>query len=83
MSRTLKFYGASDDLFEIEGTKGDEPDEVGSYNSAPVVSIRSNEGEMLVIGQYSVGGTACWMVGVAPFEEDVPTPSGRDRKSVV
>jgi hypothetical protein len=27
MQRVLKFYGASDDLFEIEGTTGDEPDE--------------------------------------------------------
>jgi len=38
MPRDLTFYGASDDLFEIEGTKGDEPDEIGAYDSGNAVA---------------------------------------------
>lgn len=75
--RILKFYGSSDDLFECEGTRPreGEPDEIGKFRQPAIVEIRTPDGEGLhVIGQYAVGETACWMIGIAPLEEDTPIP---------
>lgn len=70
--RILKFYGASDDLFEIEGTGGDEPDE----RNPGTIQITTPSGEGLrVYCQYSIADNACWMVGVAPIDEDIPIPN--------
>lgn len=69
--RTLKFYGVSDDLFELEGTTGDEPDE----RDAGTVEIKDAEGNGLrVFCVYGLTGNACWAVGVAPMDQDVPIP---------
>ena len=69
--RVLKFYGASDDLFEIEGTRGEEPDE----RDEGTVEVKDSEGNGLHVHcVYGVTGTACWMVGVAPIDEDIPIP---------
>ena len=67
MTRTLKFYGCSDDLFEIKGTvPGDgEPDEV---------PVGLDDLAMIVIAQYSLGDSGCWSIGVAPVDEDYPMP---------
>lgn len=75
--RELKFYGASDDLFEIEGTSGDEPDEVGCYNRPAVAKVSSSsEGELAVVAVYAPGNVAgCWSIGLMPVDEDVPLPS--------
>tara|TARA_Y100000034_G_scaffold136880_1_gene216641 strand:- start:2104 stop:2331 length:228 start_codon:yes stop_codon:yes gene_type:complete len=74
MSRALKFYGASDDLFEIEGTTGDEPDEVGCYDSFCGVTIEANDGVLNVVGYYGPFNTACWMIGIMPVDEDIAMP---------
>ncbi len=75
MSRTLKFYGASDDLFEIEGTSGEEPDEIGCIDAPCIVEIKTpgNEG-LMIVGLYAPGDSACWMMGIAPLDEDIPIP---------
>ena len=86
--RTLKFYGASDDLFEIEGARGDEPDEIclcdrpvtvslklepPPYDGGPEVGIVP-EG-LHVTGLYAPNdATACWMIGIAPLDEGLDMP---------
>ena len=76
MSRELRFYGASDDLFEIEGTSGDEPDEVGCYNRPAVAKIESpSEGSLCVVAVYAPANVAgCWSIGLMPRDEDIPMP---------
>jgi len=69
--RILKFYGVSDDLFEIEGTVGDEPDE---RNSGTVELIDENGDGLRVYCDYAVTNNACWVVGIAPLDEDIPLP---------
>lgn len=68
--RTLKFYGASDDLFEIEGTVGNEPDERGP-GTVEVVDEETGEG-LLVTASYVLRG--CWTIGITPLDEDVNIP---------
>ena len=70
--RMLKFYGLSDDLFEIEGTRGDEPDE----RPAGTVEVKDGDGNGLRVHcDYGVTGNACWMVGIAPIDDGVPIPN--------
>jgi hypothetical protein len=69
MTRSLKFYGASDDLFEIEGYQRGEPDEISpdSY-----VKIMSGEIGLIVTAQYTRIG--CWAIGICQIDEDQPIP---------
>lgn len=76
--RTLKFYGCSDDLIEIEGTTGNEPDETtgdpGIFKVSWTNAIGEAEG-LYVQVQYSPENVGvCWMVGVMPLDEDIPFP---------
>ncbi len=76
--RTLKFYGASDDLFECEGTDTGigEPDEINCYDKSCVIEIKTRSEEGLrVVGTYAVADNACWMIGIAPLDENQPIPS--------
>jgi hypothetical protein len=77
MSRRLKFYGASDDLFEIEGTFRNEPGEIGCFDSPAVVKVWSpSEGELAVVAMYAPAGVAaCWSIGIMPVDDDIPIPS--------
>lgn len=70
--RILKFYGVSDDLFEIEGTTGKEPDEINVGGDPVVVEIRAEGTGLLVMGHYCRNG--CWAIGIAPIDEDMPLP---------
>lgn len=70
MPRTLKFYGASDDLFEIEGYRGDEPDEIGRKATVCVFDRQGNG--LVVAASYVHAGT--WAIGIAPLNEDQPLP---------
>ena len=78
--RTLKFYGASDDLFEVEGTKAGEPDEIGSFNSITAVKIANDHAGLIVVGVYAAhddmpkGMPGCWTIGICPLDEDIPLP---------
>ena len=62
MTRTLKFYGCSDDLFEIEGTargRSGEPDEVPvGLDDLAIARIEAPGFAMLVIAQYGCNGQA-------------------------
>lgn len=81
--RTIKIYGASDDLFEIDTDhRKDEPDEIGCYDAPAAVKITA-DGEMgggsnglIVFGLYAPGSiAACWAVGISQLDEDVPLPT--------
>lgn len=73
--RKLKFYGASDDLFEIDGTSGNEPDEIGCYDRPCVVKVSNDHAGLHVVGIYAPGdGPACWSLGIMQLDEDVPLP---------
>lgn len=74
--RTLRFYGASDDRFEIEGSLPGEPDELGCYKKPCVVKVCSpSKGQLAIVGMYAPGNTApCWSIGIMPVDEDVPIP---------
>ncbi|WP_223665226.1 hypothetical protein [Serratia sp. JSRIV002] len=70
MSKTLRFFGASDDLFECEGAIREE---IGCFNSLGVYHLRSNEGELLVTASYTDEG--CWAIGIGPVEDGVTIPA--------
>lgn len=80
MGRTLTFYGVSDDLFEIEGTTGREPDEIGTDDGA--VKIESEHAGLIVCARYSPFRTGCWMIGIMQRHEDDPLPDWPMRWSV-
>lgn len=76
MSRTLKFYGASDDLLEIDGTRGEEPDEIGAYDGPRTVKVYDRFGNcLLVTALYSPASNGCWMIGISQADEDQPLPT--------
>jgi hypothetical protein len=71
--RLVSFYGSSDDLFEIEGSTGKEPDEIDCGNGHVELTIEHKNGAgMRVIGHYCSGGQ--WAVGIAPWDDDWPFP---------
>lgn len=76
--RTLKFYGCSDDLFEIEGTKRGEPDEIGEG----AVEVVYGDAGVRVWAIYAHGETATWMIGIEPLDEDIPIPDWPIRMSL-
>jgi hypothetical protein len=77
-TRTLQFYGASDDLFEIEGTIPGEPDEIdcwlGNKGVNAAVEIRDENGHGLRVTAMYAAFEAVWNIGVEPLDEDVPIP---------
>lgn len=70
MSKTLKFYGASDDLFEVEGAIREE---IGCFNELGIYHLKSAEGEVLVVATYTDEG--CWAIGLGQVEEGKPVPA--------
>jgi hypothetical protein len=68
--QTAKFYGASDDLIEIEGVKG--ADEFNVYN----------RDENLHHGSFNLGGKmrihaiydGCWSFAIGQVDEEIPLP---------
>lgn len=71
--KTLQFYGASDNLFEVEGPG--IRDEIGCYDRPGIYKVISNSGRLFVIGEYAVANEATWMVGVQQADEDIPLPA--------
>ncbi len=76
MPRTLKFYGASDDLFECEGTTGNEPDEIGCYDkpAAVVIEAMGRVGLQVIASYDGAHENAVWAIGIAPLDEDIQLP---------
>jgi hypothetical protein len=72
MSKILKFYGISDDLFEVEGAIREE---IGCFDNPGVYHLKSAEGEILVVAYYGIGNAAAWSVGLCQVDEDVPVPA--------
>jgi len=72
--RHLKFYGSSDDLFEIEGSRGEEPDEI----SPGTVTVSTPDGQGLCVTcLYATEfphPDGCWMIGISPLEQDKNFP---------
>lgn len=72
--KTLKFYGASDDLFEMDG---DESEEWGCYNRLASVLVEHDGERLLVVGLYDGPGDVsdgCWAIGVQLFREGDSVP---------
>ncbi|HBL5329214.1 TPA: hypothetical protein LR339_000952 [Enterobacter hormaechei] len=68
--KELRFYGASDDLFECEGAIREEID---CFNKPGIYHLKSADGEMQVVGYYLDSGL--WSVGISQIAEDVPLPA--------
>lgn len=72
MSRILQFYGASDDLFEMDSSlKGEE----NEFSPNEAVILDGEEEGMVVFAQYSPGRNACWGIGISQIEDDAPLPN--------
>lgn len=72
MARHLIFYGASDDLFEIEGSKAGEPDEI---DPSSAVKIMAGDIGLIVVATYApANAVGCWAIGICQIEEDQPLP---------
>lgn len=72
MSKTLQFYGASDDCFEITGAIREE---IYCISKPGVYHLKSTEGELLVVALYGIGNKGCWSIGLCQVDEDVPVPT--------
>ncbi|WP_407226169.1 hypothetical protein [Enterobacter sp. CPE_E1241] len=70
MAKELRFYGASDDLFECEGAIREE---IGCFNKPGIYHLKSAEGELLVVGYYLDSGL--WSIGVSQVAENIPLPA--------
>jgi len=71
--REFRFYGASDDLFEMEGH---ESEEIGCYETGAAYQLNSKDGELVIFAQYCpkpIKG-ATWVIGVTMPEEDDDIP---------
>ena len=83
-ARTLRIYGHSDDLVEVEGTdrKSGEPDEItaGEREEAAVrITHKDAAGKtqgLVVVAEYDYKGLAigCWLIGIVQLGEDVALP---------
>ena len=72
--RELKFYGASDDLFEIDDPAGDQ--EIGCYDTPAIVEVRASSGRLCVVAMYApANAVGCWSIGIMPADEDVHMPA--------
>lgn len=68
--KEIRFYGASDDLFECEGALREE---ISCFDSVGIYRLKSSEGEVLVVAHYLDSGL--WSIGLSPVGEGVPVPS--------
>ncbi len=71
--KVLKFYGVSDDLFEMEG---DIADEIGCYDRGASYLLEAESGSMIVYAIYAppcIKG-ATWVIGIALKDEGVSLP---------
>lgn len=69
MTKQLRFYGGSDDMFELEG---DISEEIDCPSAPGIYHLKSAEGEMLVVAHYLRNG--CWSIGIAQVDEEIPVP---------
>lgn len=74
MTKLVRFYGHSDDCFEIEGAFNDE---IGCYDKMAVVLLKSAVAEerLAIVGLYSPHGAGTWTAAPALIEEDDDMPA--------
>jgi hypothetical protein len=75
--KTFRFYGASDDLFEMECNSKDIQDDEMSEDECYELTSFGDQGveTMIVAAKYCPSNTTCWMIGVVPTDEDIPIPN--------
>lgn len=66
--QTAVFYGASDDLIEIEGVKGGN--EFGIFKVGPYIAAFNLGGKMRIHSIYD----GCWSFAVGQVDEEIPLP---------
>ena len=66
--KTAKFYGASDDLIEVEGVKG--ADEFNVVAAGPHIASFNLGGKMRIHALYD----GCWSFAVSQVDEEIPLP---------
>lgn len=74
--RLLSFYGASDDLCEIEGYREGEPDEFSpDYpDNTGIVEIRVPDTDEGLCVNWLFNQEGLWSVGISQLREGVPLP---------
>lgn len=73
--QTAVFYGASDDLVEVEGVKGE--DEFTAPGNGPYMGAFNLGGKIRVHAIYD----GCWSFAVGKVDEDIPLPNWPTRIS--
>ena len=69
----VAFYGASDDLIEIEGVKGADEFAVTTAANDKIAGefiLTGGDGQIRIIAIYD----GVWSFAIAPVDEDVPIP---------
>ena len=74
--RLLSFYGASDDLCEIEGQRPGEPDEFGAdyTTGSATVEVRVPDTDEGLCVNWLFNQEGLWSVGISQLREGVPLP---------
>lgn len=73
MTTTIKFYGASDDLLEVECDDGQREELCDASGKPFGVLVETRQGSLWVVACYGAL-CPCWALGIAPLDEDVPLP---------
>lgn len=83
MSKQLRFYGDSDDLFEVEIDGKGYEEACNCASGRPMTfKVVSGNDALYVTALYSPAHNGCWMVGVSQHDEDAPLPNWPIRYSV-
>lgn len=77
MSKILTFYGASDDLCEVEEVGGPFREEYNCYDKPCIIRLWSKKEKagLFIIVQYAISNTGTWAVGIAQLDEDISLPN--------
>lgn len=81
MPKILEFRGHSDDTFGWDATRNDKRIDGDDHDDCADRTVRAflvdspSTGKVYVTGAYSKVPSAVWMIGLAPFDEDVEIPA--------
>lgn len=70
MTQIAVFYGASDDLIEVEGVKGADEFSAWTKDDDDVAGVFNVGGKLRVRAIYD----GCWSFSVGQVDEDIPLP---------
>ena len=71
MSKILSFYGASDDLIEVQDSQGTD-EEYSAENWVGVIEAPNGDTALVYVDLRSTG---CWTVALGLYEEDYALPA--------